>query len=87
MFSLFRYYLPLEKGVVIILQKLECPSPKDALCKDCMVEIGPVVLQKKMKLLNVYDTSDAVLLKPAPFSYRPESLTGIARRSSSNDPA
>ena len=30
-FSLIRNYLPLEKGGVLHLNKLECPSPKDAL--------------------------------------------------------
>ena len=28
----FRYYLPLEKGVALHLNKLESPLPKDALC-------------------------------------------------------
>ena len=32
-FSLFRYDLPLEKGVAPILNKLECPLPKDAWCR------------------------------------------------------
>ena len=32
-FSLFRYYLPLEKSRALHLNKLESPSPKDALCK------------------------------------------------------
>ena len=32
-FSLFRNYLPLEKGGVLHLNKLESPSPKDALCQ------------------------------------------------------
>ena len=32
-FLLFRYYLPLEKGVALHLNKLESPSPKDALCQ------------------------------------------------------
>ena len=30
---LFRYYLPLEKGVALHLNKFEFPPPKDALCK------------------------------------------------------
>ena len=30
---LIRYYLPLEKGVALHFNKLESPSPKDALCK------------------------------------------------------
>ena len=32
-FSLFRNYLPLEKGGALHLNKLEFPSPKDALCQ------------------------------------------------------
>ena len=32
-FSLFRNYIPLEKGGVLHLNKLESPSPKDALCQ------------------------------------------------------
>ena len=32
-FSLFRYYLPLEKSGALHLNKLDSPSPKDALCQ------------------------------------------------------
>ena len=32
-FLLFRYYLPLEKGVALHLNKLESPCPKDDLCQ------------------------------------------------------
>ena len=32
-FSLFRNYLPLGKGGALHLNKLESPSPKDALCQ------------------------------------------------------
>ena len=32
-FSLFRNYLPLEKGGALPLNKLESPSPKNALCQ------------------------------------------------------
>ena len=32
-FSLFRNYLGLEKSVALYLNKLESPSPKDALCQ------------------------------------------------------
>ena len=31
-FSLFRYYLPLKKGGVLHLNKIETPLPNDALC-------------------------------------------------------
>ena len=43
-FSLFHYYLPLEIGLALHLNKLKSPSTKDAL-----VEIGPVVLEKIFK--------------------------------------
>ena len=32
-FSLFPNYLPFEKGGALHLNKLESPSPKDALCQ------------------------------------------------------
>ena len=32
-FSLYCYYLPLEKGMALHLKKLISPSPKDALCQ------------------------------------------------------
>jgi hypothetical protein len=32
-FLLFRYYLPLEKGYPLYLNKLESPLPKDDLCQ------------------------------------------------------
>ena len=32
-FLQYCYYLPLEKGVVLQLNKLKVPSPKEALCK------------------------------------------------------
>jgi hypothetical protein len=32
-FSLFRYYLPLEKGYPLPLNKLEFPLPKNDLCQ------------------------------------------------------
>ena len=55
--SHFRNYLPLKKGVAFHLIKLESPSPKDALLPS-LVEIGPVVLEKKMKMWKVYDNND-----------------------------
>ena len=32
-FSIFRNYLPLEKGMVLHLNRLESPPPKDVLCQ------------------------------------------------------
>ena len=45
-FSLFRSYLPLEKGEVLHLNINEFPSPKDDLSK--LVKISPVILAKKI---------------------------------------
>ena len=53
-FWLFCNYLPLEKDVALHLNKLESPPLKDAL----MIEIGPVVLEKKMKMWKVYRQTD-----------------------------
>jgi hypothetical protein len=35
-FSLFCYYLLLEKGILLHFKKLPSPSPKDDLCKVCL---------------------------------------------------
>ena len=32
-FCFFPYYIPLKKGVALLLNKPEFPSPKDALCQ------------------------------------------------------
>ena len=53
-FLQFRNYLPLEKGGAPYLNKLESPSPKDVLC-----QFDPEVLEKKMKMWKLYDSSDA----------------------------
>ena len=56
-FSLFRNHLPLEKGGALNLNKFEPPSPQR--CFDpSVVEIGPVVLEKKMKLWKVVRRTD-----------------------------
>ena len=43
-FLLFRNYLPVEKSMVIYLNKLGSPSPKDAWCQ-VLIEIVLVVLE------------------------------------------
>ena len=55
-YSLFCYYLPLEKGMVLHLNKLESTSPKDALYQ-VWLKFGSVVLEKK-KMWKVYDNDD-----------------------------
>ena len=53
-FSLFRYYPPLEKGVALRSKKHESPSHKDAFCQ-VLVEIGPVVLRRRfLRFVNVF---------------------------------
>ena len=55
MFLLFRYYIPMVFLHFIYLNKLESQSPKDALYH---VEIGQVILEKKMKMWNLYRHMD-----------------------------
>ena len=43
-FSLFRNFLPFEKGGALHLNKLESPSPKDALCQVWLKFIVPTKL-------------------------------------------
>ena len=53
---LFRNYLPLEKGGPLIWTNL------NLFTKGCfvlsLVEIGPVVMEKKIKIWKVYDNND-----------------------------
>ena len=46
-FSLFRNYLPLEKGGALQLKLLESPSPKDALCQ-VWLKLDQFFLEKKI---------------------------------------
>ena len=47
-FLLFRNYLPMEMGVVLYLNKLESPSPKDALCQ-VWLELAQWFLRRRWK--------------------------------------
>ena len=120
-FSLFHNYLPFEKGGALLLNKLESPSPKDALWKvwlklaqlfwikkifkscqfifinsqlsplwegrgpsfeqtwipftqgyfvSSLAEIGPVVLEKKMKMWKVYRQTDGRVIRKAHLSFQ-----------------
>ena len=54
MFLLFRNYLPLEKGMALYLNELECPSTQGCFVPS-LVEIGPLVPEKKVfKILSMY---------------------------------
>ena len=46
--SLFRYYLPLEKGVVLYLNKQESITITQGCFVLSLIEISPVALEKKM---------------------------------------
>ena len=53
-FSLFRYYLPLEKGLALHLNKYESPSPKDALCQ-VWLKLALLFLRRRfLKFVNVF---------------------------------
>ena len=51
---LFRYYLPLEKGVGLHLKKLESSSPKDALCQVWLKLAEWFLKRKFFKFVNVF---------------------------------
>ena len=53
-FSLFRNYLPLEKGGALHLNKLESPSPKDALCKVCLKFAKWFWRKRLLNFVNVF---------------------------------
>ena len=56
-FSLFHNYLPLEKGGTLHLNKFEFPFTEGCFVS-ILVEIGPMVLEKKMKIWKVYDNGN-----------------------------
>ena len=56
-FSLFRNYLPLEKGVALCLNKYEIPSPKDALCQ-VWLKLAQLGSWEKMKKWKVHMQMD-----------------------------
>ena len=56
-FWLFRNYLPLEMGVALHLKKVEFSITQWCFVPS-LVEIGPVNLEKKMKMWKVYRQTD-----------------------------
>ena len=61
-YLLFRYYLPLEKGVALHLIKHEFPSPKNALCK-VWLKLAPWFLRRRFsKIVNVFSLFPYYLL-------------------------
>ena len=53
-FSLFRNYLPLEKGVSLHLNKFESPSPKDALCQVWLILARWFWRRRFLNFVNVF---------------------------------
>ena len=51
-FSLFLYYLHLEKGLALHLSKLESPTPKDALCQ-VWLKLALWFLRRFLKFVNI----------------------------------
>ena len=51
-FTFFHYYLPLESGLALHLNKLESPSPKDALCQVCLKLANRFWRRKLINVLN-----------------------------------
>ena len=56
MLSLFQNYLPLQKGGALHLNKFWIPLTQRCFLSS-LVEIGPVVLEKKIKMWKVYDNN------------------------------
>ena len=56
-FLLFPYYLPLEKGVALHLNNAWIPITQGCFVPS-LFEIGPVVLERKMKMWKVYRQTD-----------------------------
>ena len=53
-FSLFRNYLPLEKGGALHLNKLESPSPKDTLCQVWLKLAQWFWIRRFLNFVNVF---------------------------------
>ena len=52
-FSLFRNYLPLEKGEVLHFKKLKSPSPKDTLCQ-VSLKLAQWFWRRFLNFVNVF---------------------------------
>ena len=55
------YYLPLEKGMALLLNKFESPSPMDVLCQVCLKSCGTG--EDNFKILSMYFHCDLHLEK------------------------
>ena len=77
-FSFFCYEFPLQKDKVLHMNKFESPLPKDAFpfTQGCfvlsLVEISPVVLEKKMKCEKFTDrqTNRQQVIRKAHLSFQ-----------------
>ena len=48
------YYLPLRKGKVFLLVKLDSPLSEDVCIMPSLVEIGPLVQEKILRFVNLF---------------------------------
>ena len=53
-FLLFCNYLPLEKGVALHLNKLESPSPRNALCKELLKLVHWFWRRRFLNFFNIF---------------------------------
>ena len=53
-FSQFHNYLPLEKGVALHLNKLEFPSPNDALCQVWLKNVALFSRGRFLNFVNIF---------------------------------
>jgi hypothetical protein len=72
-FLLFRYYLPLEKGNPLPLNKHESPSPKDDLYQVWLK--WPGGSGEEVENVNVYRRTDKQTDRRTPNNGRSEKLT------------
>ena len=56
-FSLFRYYFPLKKGAALHMNKLESPSPKDALCQ-VWLKLTKRFMRRRWKFMTTTTTDN-----------------------------
>ena len=53
-FCCFVIISPLDKGVALHLNKLEFPSPKDALCRVCLKLAQCILIRRFLNVVNVF---------------------------------
>ena len=65
LFSLFRYYLPFEISMALHLNKLEFPSPKDALCQVWFILLAQWFCKRRWKCEEFTDINPRHAIRKA----------------------